>query len=515
MVDAARVPESIGYYRRVIDFCADWELNTLQFRLTDDQGTALRFASVADLVTHPDALTPDALHELCVYGRKRGVDVLPEVEAFGHTGFITRSPAYKHLLDDDPKGSAEFTGIIPVHEETLKLFEKIFREVAGIFPSEYLHGGCDEVNWGGSALSRKALETKTRPQIWGEYLNQLNAIARRLDKTFIVWGDFVLGKEPEILTHLDKNIVIMDWNYWDTSATKFRDALEKVRANGSRGIGGAGLISYRWGARPGTAQLGNIDAFADAYLASGNPASLGAVLTNWVPSRYIQNSLWDGFAYGAVAFKDGSATARSSAMQRFVERHFGSPWTEPWRSAFKLLYDAAPIWGDAAKDTPLGIRLPVPFSDDAELGKTLKEEPKTENPFPKLEELLNTVRPNVKKNAEDFEALQLSVRYLDALLWREDVIQKSAAGKRLDLATATQLIRDVAERDRALAASLNEDWDRGRSPKSGAKTGPLFGMEPKDQLLYQWQRAAEYSAALAERPARFHEILQQAGLADA
>jgi hypothetical protein len=29
MVDAARVPESMGYYRRVIEFCSDWEMNTL------------------------------------------------------------------------------------------------------------------------------------------------------------------------------------------------------------------------------------------------------------------------------------------------------------------------------------------------------------------------------------------------------------------------------------------------------------------------------------------------------
>ena len=43
MVDAGRVPESIDYYRRVIEFCADWELNTLHFRIADDQGSALRF----------------------------------------------------------------------------------------------------------------------------------------------------------------------------------------------------------------------------------------------------------------------------------------------------------------------------------------------------------------------------------------------------------------------------------------------------------------------------------------
>jgi hypothetical protein len=27
MVDAGRVPESLEYYRRLVDFCADWELN--------------------------------------------------------------------------------------------------------------------------------------------------------------------------------------------------------------------------------------------------------------------------------------------------------------------------------------------------------------------------------------------------------------------------------------------------------------------------------------------------------
>jgi len=165
MVDAARVPEDIAYYRRVIDFCSDWELNTLQFRLTDDQGSALRFSSVPHLIEHRHAFMPDQLHKLVEYGTARGVDLLPEVEAFGHTGYITRSPVYAHLLDRDPQGSAEFTGIIPVHPESPELFERLFREIATIFPSKYLHGGCDEVNWGGSALSRQALQTQSRADI--------------------------------------------------------------------------------------------------------------------------------------------------------------------------------------------------------------------------------------------------------------------------------------------------------------------------------------------------------------
>src|SRR5579863_10152451 len=73
MVDAARVPEDIAYYRRVIDFCSDWELNTLQFRLTDHQGSALRFSSVPHLIEHRHAFMPDQLHKLVEYGTARGV----------------------------------------------------------------------------------------------------------------------------------------------------------------------------------------------------------------------------------------------------------------------------------------------------------------------------------------------------------------------------------------------------------------------------------------------------------
>lgn len=101
MVDAGRVPESLEYYRRVIDFCAEWELNALQFRLADDQGCALRFSSVPSILFHKNAFDPEQLSELAHYGQRRGVELIPELESFGHTGYITRSTAYSHLLDAD------------------------------------------------------------------------------------------------------------------------------------------------------------------------------------------------------------------------------------------------------------------------------------------------------------------------------------------------------------------------------------------------------------------------------
>lgn len=506
MLDAARLQESPAYYKRVIEFCAQWNLNTVQVRLTDDQGSALRFASVPGLVTHPDALSPDQMKSLVDFARSHNVDLIPEVESFGHTGYITGSPTYAHLLDADPHGSSEFTGVIPVLPETRDLFEKLYREVAAIFPSQYLHAGCDEVNWGGSAVSRKALAARTRAQIWAEYLNALHQIADGVGKQLIVWGDFVLHKEPDILPQLDKSVIIMDWNYWDTSAIAFRDALRRVEQSGHRGIGAPGLISYRWGARPGTEQLRNIDAFAEAYFGAEDRGSLGAILTNWVPTRYIQNSLWDGFAYGAVAFKDGPGAARLFAFRLFVERHYGAQWNELWAEAFDLIYDAMPGYGKGPSISPLGLHMRVPWSSDAELKEALKTEPMHGHPFTRARSLLLQLEPAVLKNVSDFQAFALSIECFEKSFWREMLAQQ-AVQKTQD-ADTTALIHTIAQSDRELTERLSKDWDLGRSPESAAKRELIVGLQPKDQLLYQWQQAAAYSSGLALHPDQFRELLR-------
>lgn len=510
MVDAGRVPETMDYYKRVIEFCADWELNTLQFRLTDDQGSAMRFSSVPNLVNHGNAFTPEQLKSLAEYAQSHGVDLIPELESFGHTGYITRSPAYAHLLDREASGTSEFTGIIPVHPESLQLFEKLYREVAAIFPSIYLHGGCDEVNWGGSALSRKALQTKTRPQIWAEYLNSLNQIAVGLGKQYIVWGDFVLHKEPEILGQLSKNVIVMDWNYWDNSSATFRDTFQKISANGSRGIGAPGMACYKWGARVGTEQLRNIDAYADAYLETNDSNSLGVILTNWIPSRYVQNSIWDGFAYASVAFNEGTATAQTSGFRRFVEKHYRAKWNEVWGEVFQMIYDAAPYMKDKETASWMGLLLPVPWSKDEELAALLKNAAPRPNPFTRIRSLLVQLEPGVVKNLADFQAFELCVEYLEKMFWREAVVIEHAANKPLDRESTDLLIQNIAERDRDLAEALTKDWDKGRFPDAAAKLEPVYDLRPKDQLLFQWNRATAYSASLASHPERFYQLIQKA-----
>lgn len=511
LTDAARQPSKMNYYHRVVDFCHDWGLNALQFRLTDDQGSILRFSSVPDLITHPHAFTGIQMKELVAYGESRGIQIIAEVESFGHTGYITRSPRYAHLLDRAPgaQTDASFTGVIPVSPDTLALFRKLYAEVAEIFPSRYLHTGCDEVNWGGSALSRKALETSSRVQIWGEYLNSLNQICRGLDREMIVWGDMVLHKQPGILGLLTKDIIIMDWNYWDTDAIAIEQPLLEVAANKSRGIGAPALSWSGWGPRVGTKQLRNIDAFASAYLGTANPASLGVIVTDWVPTLKVENSAWDGWAYGAVAITEGPAAAQAGGFRRFVEQHYGAAWNQNWAEIFDLVYQEAPPRSRKRNPSWNGPLLPLPWSSDEQLARVLAQKAPPPNPFIRLLSLLVMVEPLIRENLHDFQAFQLSVEYLEKLFWREGAVIEQAQQKPLDPAACSSLIKVIAARDHALERALSDNWDRDRYADSVGKFHSLPELGPNEQILYQWNLAATYSTSLASDPSRFCSLLSK------
>jgi len=509
MADVARLPEDPSYYRRMIDFCHDWNLNALLLSLADDQGCALRFKSHPELITHRHALTHTQAKDLAAYAQKRGVELIPEIESFGHTRYITSVPKYAHLADRKSESGSHFSSVVPVAPATLRLMSDLYREVAEIFPSRYLHGGCDEVNWGGSDLSRQALQSKTRAQIWADYLNSLDQVARQLGKEFIVWGDYVLHKEPGILPLLNKDVIVMDWQYYVTDPIPLEQAARKVLAAGLRVMGAPAIISCRWGPRAGLSALQNIDAYADAYRNIDDPKALGVIVTNWLPSRYIQRSIWDSFAYAAVALTEGSSAARKSAFRRFVEKFYGAQWNENWSDTFVTIYNITP---NRKSCSPRWMRpvLPVPWRNEDELRAAVKSDVRNGPPFTRLLSQLVFDQELVRKNFDDFHAFRLSVEYLEHAFWRNTVLVEEAANSRRDAGRTASLIQTIAGRDQRLLGKLSATWDQGRPRNSAGKLGPVFDVGAADQLLYTFQQAATFSNQLAQNPDRFNQLLYSA-----
>jgi hypothetical protein len=473
MLDAARLVESPDYYRRFLDFCADWGVNAVILRLTDDQGCALRFRSHPELVTHPNALTPEEAAALARYAADRGVELIPEIESLGHSHYVTRSPEHADLDDQAPDGHSWANALIPLHPKTMRILGDLYTEAAALFPGRYLHAGCDETNWGGSDFSQELLKTRTPAQVWGEYLNALNATVRGLGREMIVWDDMVLQHEPAILDGLDRSIILHDWEYAGTDPTPVAARLALAREKGFRMIGGPALHWCKWGPRAGTAQLANIDAFADVFRTGGAEASLGVITTNWLSSRYLRDAVWDGLAYAAVAMNEGGAAARATAFQRFVEQHYGTEWNEAWAGVFTTLYAAAP---NRQGDTP--VRLLVPWANAEELQQAIAAAPLPRKPFAGLLDTLDLLQPAIRRNHADFAAFRLTVAYLAHLYWRQAAVC-GISDEALPAALA-----EVARRDAALAAQLTDDWHATRAgdPLAGHDQLATWGFGPEDWL---------------------------------
>jgi hypothetical protein len=511
MLDAARLVESLDYYKRFVDFCAAWGVNLVVFRTADDQGCAIRFKSHPELLTHPNALSHEQVRELAGYARLRGVELLPEIESFGHTGYLTSVAEHAELSDKGAAGEAWANGIMPLHPKTMQIMGDLYQEVAELFPGAYLHGGCDEVNWGGSDHSRQMLRSRSRSQVWGAYLNELQTLARDAGKEFVIWGDHVLRRRPDILDYLDRRIVILDWEYWDTDPITIAAIAERAIAKGFRVIGGPALHWGPWGPRIGSDQLRNVDAFADVYRSLQSPLALGVVVTNWLPTRYLQNGIWDSLAYAATAMDQGSAIAREEAFARFVGNHYAGAWSADWAGLFRILYGFMPPKRFASLSMPLI----VPWASEAGLKTALASAEQVDPPFAYLRRLMAQGKLVVRRNQVDFEALCLCIEYLEYVYWRNRVVAEEALAAAGHRHSAKRLIGRIAERDLQMAGKLSQDWNAGRYSHDSDKDAWLsrlsdFGFLEKDILVPHFLEAARFSGELAQDPERFVGMLSAA-----
>lgn len=492
MIDAARQPEKIETYKKVIDFAAEWNYNTVLFRVADDQGAVVKLDKLPDLIYHIKPYTKKEIGDFISYANSKGIDIIPEVESFGHTNYITKSDKYSHLSDMNNDKYADFSGLCPVHPETLELMGNLYSEIAEIFNSKYLHGGCDEVNWGGSKLSKNALKKQSRAEIWSHYINSLNEKAKESGKEFIIWGDHILRKETGILENLNKDIILFDWEYNITDSSSLLNCVKPAVEKGFRVLGGPALGWCKWGPRMGKSQLYNIDAFAEAYSKEKNPQYLGIILTNWCPWRVIPNSLFDGFAYASVSMNEGAAAARTSAFKRFVETHYAAAWNNDWAEIFSKIYDITPCRPACSQawEHPF---LVCPWHDEKTLKSMLGDKNQIFPDFAGIESRLVLCENTVLKNLEDFNCFRLSVKYLKHIYWRNSIILET------NINNVGTILNAIAEKDALLLSELKENWNKNR-----LKTIPNNGT---DQLYYIFGKAAAFSKSLAAKPEIFKTIL--------
>ncbi len=474
MLDSARCQESRAYYRAFIDFAAARGMDTLIWHFTDDQGCSLQLDAVPGIAS-PNAYSKDEMRDLIRYAGERGVQVVPELASLGHSRYLTRLPAHRHLNEAD---GAHFTGMCPVSPDTRRVIRALIEEVADLFPGPDLHVGLDEVNIGGHPLTRAALRTQARGELLADYAAFVHSVVTGAGKRMWMWGDGLL-KHPEMLAALPRDIVVCNWQYApDAPPAATRTLLDA----GFDVLLCSALISHDQPLFPGEQfALPNIRALADQRAQVGRGRVLGHVNTIWTPVRFIADSLWLGIDLAAALLDGRDPTAQA---RTFGETFHGLTGVHAARfaDAARLLFEGSPL-----RDEWLAVAALEPLSP-----ATHDRVATTAERWLIAHRLLVRIAPAVRQHATEFRALTLLAEVLQHTY---DVAAKLADGPPAPAALAR-----LIDRGEAVVAAVDANWDRERFADDPRKyTAPIPSFQD-DHLIPVLERGLARLRALASAP---------------
>lgn len=241
-LDVVRHFFPVSYIKKYIDYLTFHKFNTFHWHLTDDQGWRIEILSYpklnsvgswrdSTLIGHfkdtpavyehkryGGFYTRKEVKEVIAYAAVRGITIIPEVDIPGHSrATIT---AYPELSTNPASawGVAATWGmynrqnnVLAPNPATFEFLQKIFHEIADLFPSPYIHLGGDECSrmWWKQSESTQAfmkknnLKDETALQTY--FIEQVSKYLKEKNKKVIGWHEIMEGK-------LDTSTIVMNWN---------------------------------------------------------------------------------------------------------------------------------------------------------------------------------------------------------------------------------------------------------------------------------------------------------------
>ncbi len=217
LIDVGRHFMPVGVIKRNLDGMAAVKLNVLHLHLTEDQGFRVEcktFPKLHELGSDGFYYTQAQIREIISYAADRGIRVIPEFDIPGHaTSWFVGYPELASA--PGPYSIERGWGVKnptfnPTLEKTYEFFDAFFKEMAQLFPDEYMHIGGDENN---------GKQWDANPQIQ-QFMKQHNIadnhalqsyFNKRILKILTKYGKKMVGWDEIFQPDMPVNIVIQSW----------------------------------------------------------------------------------------------------------------------------------------------------------------------------------------------------------------------------------------------------------------------------------------------------------------
>ncbi len=192
----------------LISLAGKFKLNTFVI----EYGDRFPFAK-HPVIPSSSAFTPEEIKELIEWGKKHEVDLIPLMQCLGHLSYVLKHKEYANLKE----GGEEKAQLCPLNPASFQLFTELAGEMLLLHSeSKYFHIGGDETReLGVCPLCKEYAKKKGKGSLYVEYVNKVINWVKKRGKIPIIWDD-MLCHFPASLNLLDKEAIIMYWDYWAT-----------------------------------------------------------------------------------------------------------------------------------------------------------------------------------------------------------------------------------------------------------------------------------------------------------
>lgn len=201
-----------AFLENIIKRLANYEYNMLILSLE----YRFQYSSHPE-VALPDSLTPEIVKRLDKVAKEHGIELVPVMNCAGHIDGMGMTDKYNFLCAD---GDIHARGVEQLRidlPEAESFMMDLYEDVYDCFSSKYFHIGGDEIRQ--LDLVYPNLKPEERMQEAVSYLNRIIANVKAHGKIPMMWGDMLL-KHPGVMDLLDKDVIICDWSYYSSPATK-------------------------------------------------------------------------------------------------------------------------------------------------------------------------------------------------------------------------------------------------------------------------------------------------------
>jgi hexosaminidase len=323
MLDISRrkVP-TLSTLKQVVAELAHFKLNVLQLYTEH----TFQFPRHPKIGADCGSLSSQDILELDAVCRQHHIELMPNLQSFGHMRNTLLIPEYQHLAETDLLWT-----LSPAFEETYTLLDELYADMLPAFTSNTLNVDCDETYDLGKGASKSLAEEMGVGRVYLSHILRVRELAARHGRHIQMWGDILLH-HPELIDDVPDDVTLLDWHY-DPA-----DEYPTVKTFAEAG--------RRFWVCPGVGSWNSV--FPRLYGANVNIRNLtrdgvdagaeGMLNTDWGDHGHYQplGLSWYGYAFGAAQGWTGGTTSDEDFQAAFGPLFFDSEHDEVLAALHRL-----------------------------------------------------------------------------------------------------------------------------------------------------------------------------------